>query len=141
VGEPRDPHNFFGVSVGGGPGPKPDPKRGGGLGFMKPISSRDPRTVYIADVPLNVALVRVTFRSGPPLAVRPLRVDQARARATGTPYPYSFVAVAYDSADEPRTITYEDAGGNDVTPPRGMVYPHGKSPGARNAPVVQSPAL
>jgi hypothetical protein len=141
VGDTSDPHRIHGIAVGGGPGPKRGAPGGGTVGYMRPISSRDPRTMYVADVPRSVALVRITFRSGKSLRVRPLRVDQARARATGTPYPYSFVAVAYSSRDMPRTVTYKDATGHDVTPSHGLVFPHRSTPRGAGGPVVQSPAL
>jgi hypothetical protein len=125
----------------GGRGPAPDPRVGGTVGYMRPVSSRDPRTIYLADVPRSVALVRLTFRSGKTVRVRPLRVDQARARATGVPYRYSFVAIAYPSYDTPLGVSYEDAHGRDATPRRGMIFPRHRARHDSSGPVVQSPAL
>ena len=74
-------------------------------------------------VPRGVALVRIRFHSGRTLSVRPLEIDQARAKATGVPFPLGVVLVAFAHHDSVLRVMPE------------------RAPGAPGGPLVRSPAL
>src|SRR5437667_160971 len=75
------------------------------------VSSRDPRQYSEMLVALDVALVRVRFHSGREVVIRPLRIDQRRARATGLRFPWRYVGFAYPVGDAIRAVSFQDPGG------------------------------
>jgi hypothetical protein len=120
--------------TGGGPH-GPGPALGGGIGTLATVSPRDHRRLLVASVPLKVKIVAVRFSSGRELRVRPLAVDQAKARRTGVPFPGGFLAVAYAKSERLTGLVLLDARGHAVQTAR--IAPH-FSP-APDAPLVQSP--
>jgi hypothetical protein len=122
--------------TGGGPH-GPGPALGGGIGNLATVSPRDHRHLLVASVPLKVETVAVRFSSGRELRVRPLTVDQAKARRTGVPFPGGFLAVAYAKSERLTGLVLLDARGRAV--PTARIAPR-FSP-APGAPVVQSPVF
>jgi hypothetical protein len=115
----------------------PGPALGGGIGTLATVSRRDHRRLLVASVPLKVETVAVRFSSGRELRVRPLAVDQAKARRTGVPFPGGFLAVAYSRSERLTGLVLLDADGRPV--PSARIAPRfSPSPGA---PLVQSPAF
>lgn len=79
------------------------------------VSRRDGRRLLITSVPAHVKVVRIRFRSGRDLLVRPLAVDAARARRTGVPFDGAVVAVAFSASDNVEWVhPLRDAGGRRV---------------------------
>jgi hypothetical protein len=120
----------------GGP-PSPRPGLGGAVGSLVRLSRRDHRHLLVASVPLRVKIVAVRFSSGRELRVRPLAVDQAKARRTGVRFPGGFLAVAYAKSERLTGLVMLDARGRAVPTAR---IARRFSP-APDAPVVQSPAF
>jgi hypothetical protein len=122
--------------TGGGPH-GPGPALGGGIGTLATVSHRDHRRLLVASVPLRVKSVAVRFSSGRELRVRPLAVDQAKARRTGIPFPGGFLAVAYAKSERLTGLVLLDARGRAV--PTARIAPRfSPAPGAL---LVQSPAF
>jgi hypothetical protein len=140
-GKKSSPCAVFAVGVkqgflqcaGGGPSHGFD----GGFGTLASVSRKDRRRLLVAAVPLRVASVALRFSSGRELRVRPLAVDQAKARRTGVPFRGGFVAVAYEAGQRVTGLVLLDARGRPLRNPA-MGRPFRPSQAAR---LVQSPVV
>jgi hypothetical protein len=130
----------FAQCTGGGPhgavGNSP-PGLGGGVGTLANVSRHDHRRLLVAAVPLDVGSVAVRFSSGRELRVRPLAVDQARARRSGVPFPGGFLAVAYKRSERLTGLVLLDAHGRPL--PSARVAP--RFTPSRDVPVRASPVF
>jgi hypothetical protein len=113
------------------------PALGGGIGTLANVSRHDHRRLLVASVPLTVKTVAVRFSSGRELLVRPLAVDQGKARRSGVPYPGGFLAVAYGAGERLTGLVLLDVRGRPV--PTARIAPRFTPSPA--APLARSPVF